>query len=887
MQTAAGTPAGLSTAEAAAALARFGPNTIPEQRSHGVLWRVVRQLRDPMILLLLGAAALTIAQGDHADTTIIALVVLLNTTVGVVQELRAERSMLALRRMAAPHARVLRDGQYAVVSAEEVVPGDVLHLEAGDVVPADGDVVEAAQLQCDESPLTGESVPVDKEDGRSATPAEVFAGTTVTRGRGLVLVRRTGASSALGRIAALVAGTRSRPTPLQRRLAALGAQLSMAVVVLSTLVLVIGLARGRGLTEMTLTAVSLAVAAVPESLPAVVTLALALGARRMARRSALVRGLPAVETLGSVSTLATDKTGTLTENAMVVQRVLTASGEYVVEGIGYGPVGDILPVAVASAGELDGDPDLRRLVRDLVLCNDADVLPPDLEHPDWRPVGDPTEAALVTLGAKAHLDVRGVRASHPRIDEVPFDSTRGWMATANSTGEGTLVVYKGGADVILPAIGHRDGAQTAVGRRALRWAEDCARDGLRVLAVAQMCHATGYSSVAHLEDMDGAMPSAVPELVGLVAMADPPRADLRSLVATLQGAGIRVVLITGDHPATAAAVATEVGLTDGSAVPVTGSELRSGMDPGAISRSEVFARIRPEQKLDIVRALQHQGEVVAMTGDGVNDAPALRAADIGVAMGRGGTEVARQAADLVLTDDQLATVAAAVEEGRRIHDNVRRFLRYALSGGLAEIAFMLAAPFVGFAVPLLPAQILWINMLTHGLPGVAFGADPADPTAMSRPPRPPREAILGAGLLGQIASAGALIAAVTFAAVLWARESGAPWQTTAFMVLGLAQLGVALGTRQPRGAAGARNWFLDVTVAMALVLQLAAVYLPPLQDLLGTDSLRLGELPVPLLLAAAPGLVLRAARGARKPGGTGPQSAGRSALSHPMATRQT
>jgi Ca2+-transporting ATPase len=874
-------PAGLSAAEAAAALTRFGPNTIPEQKSHGVLWRIGRQLRDPMIMLLLGAAALTIAQQDRADTTIIALVVMLNTTVGVVQELRAEKSMLALRRMAAPHARVIRDGRDVVVAAAEVVPGDVLSLDAGDVVPADGDLIEAVQLQCDESALTGESIPVDKVDG-GESQVEVFAGTTVTRGRGLVLVRRTGSSSALGKIAALVAGTRSRPTPLQRRLAVLGAQLSAAVVVLSAVVLVVGLARGRGLTEMTLTAVSLAVAAVPESLPAVVTLALALGARRMARRSALVRGLPAVETLGSVSTLATDKTGTLTENAMVVQRVLTPSGEYTVTGAGYGPDGDILPVTgVAGEADLHDDEDLQRLVRDVVLCNDANVLPPDLEHHDWRPVGDPTEAALVTFSAKAQQDVQELRVDHPRLEEVPFDGTRGWMATAHSTKVGTLVVYKGGADILLPAISRGEQRQSDAMVRAARWTEDCARDGLRVLAVAQVCHADGSRAVAHLDDDEGAVPSVVPHFVGLVAMADPPRADLRSLVSTLQGAGIRLVLITGDHPATASAVAREVGIADHGTVPVTGNDLRSGISPAAITGSVVFARIRPEQKLDIVRALQAAGQVVAMTGDGVNDAPALRAADIGVAMGRGGTEVARQAADVVLTDDHLTTVAAAVEEGRRIHDNVRRFLRYALSGGLAEIAFMLAAPFVGFAVPLLPAQILWINMLTHGLPGVAFGADPVDPAAMTRPPRPPREAILGVGLVGQIAATGALIVAATFGASVWARASGAPWQTTAFLVLGLAQLGVALGTRQPRAAASARNWFLDVTVAMALVLQLAGVYWSPLQELLGTESLTLRELPLPLVLAAAPGLVLRAARLARTSGIARRSPEGPSALSEP------
>nr|WP_205789415.1 cation-transporting P-type ATPase [Micromonospora sp. HM134] len=837
---------GLSTAEATARLRADGPNTVAAPARRWLVGRVLRQLTDPLVALLLAAAVVTTLLGDWPDTAVIVLVVAVNTVIGVVQEVRADRAIAALDQLSAPTARVVRDGRDVVLPAADLVRDDLVRVEAGDVVPADLRLVEANRFQVDESALTGESVPVERQDGEEAR-----AGTVVTTGRAAGTVLRTGAASALGRISALVAGTRPAPTPLQRRLSVLGRVLGLVVVALSGLVFAIGVAGGRPVVEMAVTAVSLVVAAVPESLPAVVTLALALGARRMAGARAIPRRLHAVETLGSVTVIASDKTGTLTEGRMAVRTAVTPDGtRYDVDGVGYAPHGrvgrDGVPVAVPE--------DLRRLARAGLLCNDATLSPPQDDQPDWGAVGDPLEAALVAFAGRCGLEPTATRGAWPRVAEHPFaQATRRMVTVHRSCGGQRLVVCKGAPENVLTtplldATAEEIDALTTAAR-------ELAAEGLRVLAVASALVDTAPDLAAPV----GLRP------VGLVAVGDPLRAGAAGIAAGLDTAGVRLLLVTGDHPATAAAIGGRLGLWQ-PGDPVVRGDTDDATQAGPHAR--VFARTQPEQKLDIIAGLQARGHVVAMTGDGVNDAPALRRADIGVAMG-GGTEVARQAADLVLVDDDLATVTVAIGEGRRIYDNIRRFLRYALSGGVAEIVVMLLGPLFGLPVPLLPAQILWVNLLTHGLPGVALGAEPAEPGTLRRAPRSPRESVLGAGLGRDVLVTGALIAAVVLAAGVAAAHAGLPWQSVVFVVLGLAQLGVALAVRAPRPAgAGRANPGLLVAVAASALLQVGGVLLPPLRMLLGTEPLDLTVLLACLAVSALPGLVLRLAR--RRPAAVTP-----------------
>jgi Ca2+-transporting ATPase len=834
-------PVGLSSAEAHQRRASYGRIEVMPPPPPGIARRIGRQLTDPLILVLLAAMAVTVLLRDGTDTIVIGLVIGLNTPVGVIQEVRADHAVAALQRLGAPTARVVRDGTSRNVPAAEVVPGDLVLLAAGDVVPADMRLDRADRLRIDEAALTGESVPVSRVVGE-----DVLAGTVVAAGTARGVVTATGASSALGRIATLVAAQPRRRTPLQRRLVGLGRALGVACVALSGVVLAVGLLRGQPPGEMVLTAVSLTVAAVPESLPAVVTVALALGAYRMARRAAIVRQLPAVETLGSVTLLATDKTGTLTTGTMTCDRVVVAGTVLAVAGAGWEPTGTVSVLeAPARNGhapnvrDLDGpvpggDVPLEqagRLARDLVLCNDADLVPPADTGGGWTAVGDPMEAALIAAAGRLGTLAGPVRARYPRVAEIGFQTETRRMITAHRTpGNGFLLAGKGAPEVML-----------SPGDPLLDAADRLTRSGYRALAVGDAC-------CDELPD-----PAEWPQRLtarGLVALTDPIRPGMPGLMHRFHRAGISVAMVTGDHPGTAAAVARKVG----------------------IAGDAVYARTMPEAKMDLVARWQADGQVVAMTGDGVNDAPALRRADIGVAMGRGGTEVARQAADLVLADDELGTVAVAIEEGRRIYANIRRFLRYALAGGLAEILVMLAGPALGLAIPLLPAQILWINMLTHGLPGVALGAEPPDRSLLDAPPRPPGEAILGAGLGRRVALTGGLIALVALAAGGWGAATGRPWQTLLFLVLGFAQLGVALAVRARPSSGGGHHRGLYAAAASSAVLQLAAVSLPALRELLGTSPVSATELLGCLALAVVPGLLVTLgrhwpARGSRAPAG--------------------
>jgi len=724
--------------------------------------------------------------------------------IGFVQDYRAEQAIAALRRLSAASAKARRDGAVVVVPAASLVPGDLVQLEAGDVVPAELRLIESSQLRADESSLTGESQAVDKSTA-ALPPAGAalgdrlnmaYKGTLAVHGRALGLVVATGMDTELGRIAALLASAEDIRTPLQRRLARFGRQLSLAVLAICAIVFLAGLQRGEPALLMFLTAVSLAVAAIPEALPAVVTMTLALGARRMARAQALVRHLPSVETLGCVTVICADKTGTLTLNQMSAERFYADGARRdSLEGVRQGP--------------------WRRLAEMMALNNDAHG------NRQGHLFGDPTETALYRAAHTAGVDVPALRQASERIAEQPFDAQRRRMLTVHRSADGShRVLVKGAPEAVLS----RCAASAAeVVTAALGEAETMAAEGLRVLAFAsrRLEHLP-----ADLESLEAGL-----EFAGLVGLLDPPRPEVLAAVAEARAAGITPVMLTGDHAMTAHAIARRLGI------------------------DHVHARVSPEQKLEIVRRLQESGECVAVTGDGVNDAPALKQADIGVAMGRGGTDVAREAADLVLQDDNFATIVHAVREGRRIYDNIRRFVRYGLTTNSGEIWTLFLAPFLGLPLPLLPIQILWINLVTDGLPGLALAAEPAERDVMRRRPRPMRESLFAHGLGQHVVWVGLLMGALAILTQGWAVEAGnSHWQTMVFTALTLMQMAHVLAIRAERESVLLQDWrsnlSLPAAVALTLVLQLAVIYLPWLQAIFKTQALTGGELALCFALAA-------------------------------------
>jgi Ca2+-transporting ATPase len=850
---------GLSWEEARQRWAVHGPNELDEGRRVSAWRLLLTQFTNVMIVVLLGAGVITALLGDLKDTVVILAIVVLNGVIGFVQEYRAEQALVALRRLTSPEARVVRGGATVLVSAREVVPGDVVLLDTGDIVAADLRLLDAPALRIDEATLTGESEPADKtvdplpDVGAGARADQhnvAFGGTAVVHGRGRGVVVATGMATALGRVAQLLQeADTGAPTPLQRRLASVGRAMAVLAVVVCASVFVVGVIGGEPPQTMFVVAVSLAVAAIPEGLPAVVTVALALGARRMARHRALLRRLPAVETLGSVSVICSDKTGTLTENRMVVERVWTPAGAFRVTGEGYAPEGRISPDG--GAGPSDGVPTagdgdaLARLGRIAAACNDAELCPP--EHPDaaWTVAGDPTEGALLALARKCGLSDTTLGVDTPRVAEVAFDAGRRRMTTLHADGDGVWVACKGALEALAPLLVPEDEPLLGPAAEA---AERYAAAGYRVLALADR-------TLADLPETPGEAETGL-RLAGLVAMADPPRPAGAASIASCRAAGMTPVMITGDHPVTARAIAGRLGILGADERTLTGDELDTLSDSeflGLVESVRVYARMNPEQKLRIVRAWQGRGAVVAMTGDGVNDAPALRLADIGVAMGLMGTEVSKQAADMVLGDDDFATIVRAVEEGRRIYDNIRRFLRYLLTTNSAEVWVMFMAPLLGLPVPLLAVQILWINLVSDGLPALALGVEPVDRDAMRRPPRPPGESILARGLWVHALGVGIVMAAVVLGLEAYAVEADWPWQTMVFTTMALIQLGHALAVRSERTSlftAGLRsNTPLTVAVLVSLVVQLALVYVPILQPVFVTETLSAVQLTVVLLVS--------------------------------------
>ena len=866
---------GLSAARVAAARARYGFNELARSKAVPLWRKILGQFRDLVVWILLVAAILSALTGEWADALAILAIVLLNALLGFTQEEKAQQALEALRKLAAPLARVIRDGTAQAVPARELVPGDRLELEAGDHIPADARLLEAHALQVQEAALTGESTPVDKE-AECLLPAAaplgdrrnmLHAGTVVAAGKGKAVVVAIGMGTELGRIAGLLEHTESEPTPLQRRLAELGRLLVFVCLAIAAVIFVVEMLRGGSVLAVLLLAISLAVAAVPEGLPAVVTVALTLGLQRMVRRNALIRKLPSVETLGCVTVICSDKTGTLTRNEMTVREFHAGGREYQVSGAGYVPHG--LFIEKGRPVEARMVPALLAALTVAARCNNARVQPAG-DGETWQVLGDPTEGALLVAALKAAISPN--HPDHPIVYEIPFDSDRKAMSVVMRQPDGTYVMYSKGAPEVLLA--HcvaelRDGATVPLTdeRRAelLRQGRGMAERALRVLALACRSFAPHEAEFAREEEL---------VFAGLAGMMDPPREEVKEAVRRCQEAGIRPVMITGDHPATARAVARELGLAGEGDRVVTGAEL-DALSPeklsAAVGEVAVYARVSAEHKLRVVRAWQSRGQVVAMTGDGVNDAPAVQAADIGIAMGLAGTDVTKEAADMVLTDDNFASIVNAVEEGRGIFDNIQKFLHYLLAGNMGLVLFVLVATLLGWPFPLTATQILWINLVTNGLPALALGMEPPERDLMRRPPRPPREPVLTLtrGLL--ILLHGALLtaaSAIGFALVYQGDPENLPRARVAvFCLVSFAFIFYAFSCRSLRLTMPELGLFtnpaLFAAVAISGLLQLSVLALPFTQSLFGSETQLGSAWGMIVLLSLAPVTIIECGKLAR------------------------
>ena len=903
---------GLSGDEASRRLAEAGPNELAEADKASPVALFVGQFKDFMVLVLVAAALVSGLLGEFLDAITILAIIVMNGILGFAQEYRAEKSLRALRQLASPMARAVRDGRTLALPARELVPGDVVLLESGDRVPADVRILEAESLHIEESALTGESVPVEKHAGVVAD-AEAplgdrrnmgFMGTMVTRGTGRGVVVRTGMATEMGRIAHLIQATDAGATPLQRRLEQLGKILIAIAVMLTAAVAVAGILHGQPAYDMFLAGVSLAVAAIPEGLPAIVTIALALGVQRMIRRRAIVRRLPSVETLGCASVICSDKTGTLTQNKMTVTHLWQDGGLIEVTGTGYEPRGSFLK---------DGrriDPlrseSLNRLLLVAALCNNASLVAPDGEaggsggtagaaaeggrnggmarplaagrrqkgakggtgategSPAWTIQGDPTEGALAVLAAKAGIR-KDALPTYEREREFPFDSERKRMSVIVRHGDRRFLLCKGAPDLLLDVCsrvlwqGHELSLTGAIRSKVLAANEGMARAALRVIGFAWRELKPGE------QPADALAAERQMVFVGLAGMIDPPRREVRQAISLSRKAGIRTVMITGDHQATAAAIASDLGILPKNGLTVTGRELEAMSDAELEKRVDdiyVYARVSPEHKLRIVKALQKRGHVVAMTGDGVNDAPAIKAADIGIAMGIAGTDVAKEASALVLSDDNYSTIVAAIEEGRGIYENIRKFIRYLLASNVGEILTMLLAMLMGMPMPLVPIQILWVNLVTDGLPAMALGVDQPEKELMQQQPRPAKESIFARRLGWKIISRGTLIGLSTLGA-FWIVLNGQPGdaahlvkaQTVAFATLVMAQLIHVFDCRSSRSIFHRnplQNRYLVLAVLSSVLLLIGVIYIEPLQPIFKTVPLGAWEWLLVLSFAAFP-----------------------------------
>lgn len=805
---------GITDLVAKTRLQEYGPNELQQAKKRSTLMMFLRQFMDVMILVLVAAALISGLIGDVKDTVVIIAIVVLNAIIGFIQEYRAEKAMESLKKMAAPFAGVLRNEQYVSIPAAELVPGDVVLLEAGNMVPADLRIIETNSLKIDEASLTGESHTIEKITlqlhGDDVSIGDrinlAFKGTYVTYGRGKGVVVATGMNTELGQIARMLQEKESA-TPLQVRMTDFSKKLSVFILLLCGLLFMVGYLRGEEWLKMLLTALSLAVAAIPEALPAVITIALAFGAKRLVRNNALARRLHAVETLGSVTYICTDKTGTLTQNKMTVVEV-------------WEP-----PAFVFNINNH------QTLLTGLMLNH-------DVKHNGDVITGDPTEIALVEYGIANGIDHTAVDAMYPRVAEIPFDSDRKLMSTIHRTESKYLVVTKGATEALLQRC-------SAATEGVKEEADKMAAKGMRVIAF-------GMKWMDQLpQEMNADAIETELHCVGLTAMIDPPRPEVTAAIAECKSAGIQTVMITGDHPITASVIATEIGILHKKDDKIiTGSELNKMSDESfaeEVEKIRVYARVSPEQKLDIVKALQKKHHFVSMTGDGVNDAPALKKANIGVAMGITGTDVSKESAHMILLDDNFATIVKAVREGRRIFDNIRKFIKYIMTGNSAEIWSIMLAPLLGLPIPLLPIHILWINLVTDGFPALALAAEPEEKQIMQRPPRQPKESIFSGGMGYHIIWVGFLIGLLTLGTQAFEIYTGnSHWQTIVFTVLCLAQMWHVLAIRSDRESLFAQGIFSNKlllgAVLLTFVLQLCTIYVPVLNTFFNTQPLTWDEL---------------------------------------------
>ncbi|QTL06183.1 HAD-IC family P-type ATPase [Aquabacter sp. L1I39] len=844
-------PEGLSAAEAAARLARSGPNRLPAPRRRGPLRRFLSQFNNALIYFLLASAVAAAVLGHGVDAAVILAVVTANAVIGFIQEGRAERALDAIRTLISPRAVVLRAGTRATIAVADLVPGDVVLLEAGDRVPADLRLVRAHALRIDESMLTGEAVAAEKHVGRVAPSAPLaerssmaFSGTLVATGTGMGVAVATGTATQIGQISTLIAEVAPNTTPLLRQIDRFGRQFTLVALVAALALFALAtLWRGYGWDEALMAVVALAVGAIPEGLPAVITITLAIGVKRMARRKAVVRQLPAVETLGATSIICSDKTGTLTRNEMTARRIVTAGHLMAVSGEGYGPVG--LFTTQDGTDDVAALEAAQGLVRCGLLCNDARL---EERGEGWGVIGDPMEGALVALAAKAGLDAEHLRAEWPRRDEIPFDARHRTMATRHDTPDGGAVIFVKGAPERLLSLCTREARPD--GPAPLdheRWAaalHEAARAGERVLGFA-LKPSTGMGALGPDDLKDGLV------FLGLVSFIDPPRPEAVAAIAQCRSAGVAVKMITGDHGATAGAIARQLGLTDNPEV-MTGADLDRTSDvdlPALALRADVFARTSPEHKLRLVRALQSTKAVVAMTGDGVNDAPALKQADVGIAMGHKGTEAAKEAADMVLLDDNFASIVAAVKEGRTVYDNVRKVIAWTMPTNGGEVVAVVAALLMGFVMPMSAVQILWINLVTSVTLGLVLAFEPAEPGVMARAPRPSHAPLLSPFMVWRILFVSVLFTAGVLGLFFHARGRGDDLQTARTLVVNLLVVFeifylfnvryLGSGSLTWQGALGTPAVLL--AVAGVIGAQLAFTYLPPLQAVFDTRPVSLSD----------------------------------------------